>query len=355
MRQARASTRIGAQSVKKRGPQQDERSVEGVVVTEVTAAIVAYNGERYYAQAIESLLNQSHRIAELILVVDRASTDRTVAIAHEYHERDARVRVIEVEHCSIAAKFARVVTEATTEWIAFLDSDDVALPHRVERGLAAALERPDVVAWFGWTWHITPEGRRFRMARHGPTDEQQYAALRRNHEIPIFDHCTGLFRRDALLAAGNYDPAISIAPDYDIVDRLTDVGVMLTIPEPLAEYRLHGANMSRQNYALQTKQATYLWERRAATDKGDPFPSFEEYAARPPSGSRTERLFWATRQRSRFYWDATGTQLACGHPIQAFLSAVRSILWNPRSVVKRLWRTFLYPLLRQRRLRRASA
>jgi glycosyltransferase involved in cell wall biosynthesis len=59
-----------------------------VAVPEVTAAIAAYNAERYYTEAIDSLLNQTHRVLELLLVVDRASTDRTVAIAQGYAERD---------------------------------------------------------------------------------------------------------------------------------------------------------------------------------------------------------------------------------------------------------------------------
>ena len=318
---------------------------------QVTAAMVAYNGERFYVEAIESLFNQTYRFAELILVVDAASTDRTLEIAQKYQERDPRVRVIEMPHCSIPAKLARVVNEATTEWIAFLDSDDIALPHRFERCLAAARQRPEVVAWFGWAWHIGPDGKRFRIARHGPTDEQQFASLRREHEIPIFDHCTGMFRREAVLAAGNWDPAMTIASDYDIVDRLSDVGLMLTIPEPLTEYRLHGANDSRQNFALQSKQNQYLWKRRAATDRGESFPSFDEYVAHPPSEPLLRRLRAATSEKSRFYWDATGMHLACGRRSQALLSAFRSILWNPWSVGHRLWRRYLKPqlLLRRRR------
>jgi hypothetical protein len=57
-----------------------------------------------------------------------------------------------------------------------------------------------------------------------------------------------------LLSAGNYDPAISVVPDYDIFDRVSDVGLMLTIPEPLSEHRLHDANNSFQNYELQSSR-----------------------------------------------------------------------------------------------------
>lgn len=316
---------------------------------EVTASIAAYNAERYYTEAIDSLLNQTHPILELLLIVDCASTDRTVAIAESYVERDPRVRVVQVDHCNIPTKFARAVTEARGDWIAFLDSDDIALPHRIERCLEAAQGQPEVVAWFGWTWQIRPDGRRFRMVRRGPTDEQQFTALRREHEVPIFDHATGLFRRDALLAAGNYDPAIDVVPDYDIFERLSDVGLMLTIPEPLSEYRLHGGNNSFQSFEKQSNQFAYLWQRRAAKDRGEPFPSFDEFLARPPSGSPVRRWLRGTREKSRFYWNATGMHVACGRRGQALLAASQSILWNPRSVAHRLWRSYLRPQLLQHR------
>jgi glycosyltransferase involved in cell wall biosynthesis len=277
-----------------------------------------------------------------LLVVDNASTDGTLEIAHGY-ESDPRVRVIEVDHCNIPTKFARVVTEATSEWIAFLDSDDISLPHRVERGVAAAQLRPEVVAWFGWSWQIRPDGRRFRITRHGPTDEQQFAELRRAHDIPIFDHNASLFRRDVLLAAGNYDPEITIVPDYDMVDRVSALGLMLTIPEPLIEYRVHGANNSMNNFKAQSKQFDYLWQRRAATDRGEPFPTFAEFAARPPQGPRLHRWSYQMRERSRFYWNAMAVHIASGRWDRALLAAVQSVLWHPRSVGHRLWRNYLRP------------
>ena len=317
-------------------------------MTQVTAAIIAYNAEQYYVEAIESLRNQTHRELELLLVVDLASTDRTLEIARGYEANDPRVRVIEMDHCNIPTKFARVVTEAKSEWVAFLDADDIALPHRIERCLTAAQQRPEVVAWFGWSWQIRSDGTRFRMTRHGPTDEQQFADLRREHDIPIFDHGTGLFRRAALLAAGNYDPVITIVPDYDMVDRVSALGLMLTIPEPLMEYRLHGANTSFQNYKMQSRQFAYLWSRRVALDRGESFPCFEAFSALPPTGSLVRRWSHATREKSRFHWNATAVHWAGRRRSRAVLAATQSIAWNPLSVAHRLWRNYLRPRFFQR-------
>jgi glycosyltransferase involved in cell wall biosynthesis len=330
----------------------------------VTAGIAAYNAERYYAEAIESILAQTNPDLELLLVVDKASIDRTIETAHDYAQRDPRVRVIEVPHCNIPTKFARVVDEARGEWVGFLDADDIALPHRFERILTEAKKRPEVVAWFGWSWQIRADGTRFRMTRHGPIDDQQFAALRRDRMILSFDHGTGLFRRDALLAVGNYDAAITIIPDYDIVDRVSDIGLMLTIPEPLMEYRLHGANTSFRNFALQSKQFDYVWHRRDAWNRGEPFVSFDEFVARPPIGSRQRRWRRESRERSRFHWNATAVHIANQQWSRAVLAAARSVLWNPLSVVTRLWRNFIRPrffphgarahLMRLARSRRAA-
>jgi hypothetical protein len=157
-----------------------------------------------------------------------------------------------------------------------------------------------------------------------------------------------LFRRDAVLAVGNYDPKLLVNCDYDMVDRLCDVGLMLALPEPLTEYRLHGNNNSRQNFTFQSKEASYLWSRRAARDRGEPFPSYDEFMASPPNGPRLQRWLHASRERSRFHWDSTGVHLACGRRWRAVQSAVQSVLWNPSSVVHRIWRKVIRPRIHQR-------
>jgi hypothetical protein len=109
------------------------------------------------------------------------------------------------------------------------------------------------------------------------------------------------------------------------------------------EYRLHGANTSFQNFEMQSKQFSYLWQRRAATDRGESFPSFDGFLARPDTGTGWQRWSHSTRERSRFYWNGTAVHVAGGRWPRAVLAAARSILWNPRSVAHRLYRNYLRP------------
>ena len=116
---------------------------------EIRASIVvpAYNAERTIARAIESALAQTEQRCE-ILVIDDASSDTTLAIASEYAERDARVRVLHnLVNRGPAGSRNRGLSAAGGEWIALLDADDAFAPHRIETLLRQGeLRSADIVA-----------------------------------------------------------------------------------------------------------------------------------------------------------------------------------------------------------------
>src|ERR1700722_1973840 len=116
---------------------------------DIRASVVvpAYNADRTIARAIESALAQTEQRLE-ILVIDDASSDSTMAVASQYAERDARVRVLHnLVNRGPAGSRNRGLSEARGEWIALLDADDAFAPHRIERLLKAGeLHKADVVA-----------------------------------------------------------------------------------------------------------------------------------------------------------------------------------------------------------------
>jgi glycosyltransferase involved in cell wall biosynthesis len=93
----------------------------------VSAVIAAYNAEAFIAETIESVRAQTLPVAE-ILVVDDGSTDSTAEIA-----RGMGARVISQENRGLAATRNRCVREASQPWIAFIDSDDLWEPQKIER------------------------------------------------------------------------------------------------------------------------------------------------------------------------------------------------------------------------------
>jgi teichuronic acid biosynthesis glycosyltransferase TuaG len=94
-----------------------------------------YNSARYIGQTIESVLAQTYQNWEMI-IVDDCSTDNSFQLAREYAEKDKRIRVYRQEQNSGAALARnKAIMESHGKYVAFLDSDDLWLPEKLEKQL----------------------------------------------------------------------------------------------------------------------------------------------------------------------------------------------------------------------------
>ena len=103
----------------------------------VSVVLCTFNGARFLAEQVNSILNQTFAIHELI-ISDDASTDNTVILAHEMAARDARIQVIALqENLGFSANFQQAITQATAPLIALADQDDIWHPEKIARMLEA--------------------------------------------------------------------------------------------------------------------------------------------------------------------------------------------------------------------------
>lgn len=111
----------------------------------VTVLIPAYNTEKYIGTAIESILNQTFKDFELIIVND-CSTDNTLNILKDYEKKDKRIKILSNK---VNQKTARTLNtglrEAKGEYVARLDADDWSYPDRLEKQVKFMDENPDIV------------------------------------------------------------------------------------------------------------------------------------------------------------------------------------------------------------------
>ncbi|MBM7095808.1 glycosyltransferase [Bacillus sp. H-16] len=107
----------------------------------VSVITPAYNAERFIAQTIESVINQSFHDWEMI-IVDDCSTDRTISIIKDFANRDRRIQAIQLSDNSGAA-IARneAINKSRGRYLAFLDSDDQWLPEKLEKQLGFMKEK----------------------------------------------------------------------------------------------------------------------------------------------------------------------------------------------------------------------
>ena len=209
-------------------------------VPRATAAIVAYNRADFLPDAIESVLGQTYRDLELV-VVDDGSTDGTEEAVAPY---ESRVRYVRQEHQGKAVARNTAVDLAEGDVIAFCDSDDCWVPDRLERQLQVLDEHPDAGMVHGQIDLVDdflqplPE---LTSAHHTLLAR----AHRRGASYASYaDNCrcfssTIIVRRDVFDAVGRYDKELLIE-DYDFYLRLVrDFPVEFMNGPALARYRVH--------------------------------------------------------------------------------------------------------------------
>ncbi|HEY8614649.1 glycosyltransferase family 2 protein [Phenylobacterium sp.] len=219
----------------------------------VSVVTANYNGARYLAQAVRSVLDQTLASLELI-VVDDCSTDGSVAVIEAAAAGDPRVRVfVQPKNGGPGAARNRALAEARGEWIAVFDSDDLMTPDRLERLVARAqASGADIVVDNLTVFQDggpADAGRPFLAGKDWdaarPITLAEYVdAARMYARKPGLGYLKPLFRAGPVKGAG-YREALRIGEDYDLVVRLLAQGRTLHFePAALYRYRKHGASIS---------------------------------------------------------------------------------------------------------------
>lgn len=205
----------------------------------VTVLMPAYNRATLIRHAIESVLSQTFRDFEL-LVIDDHSTDETAAVVAGY--RDARIRLVRQDENLGPARTRNHGFElARGAYIAILDSDDMAVPSRLARQVRFLEANPAIGEVGGWIRAIGPQGERGRV-KHLPSAPRAIRA-----QMPWrcgIAHTTVMIRAQ-LARRLRYDPDFSLSQDYDLHVRLLNGHDIANIPAVLSYKRTHPAQISR--------------------------------------------------------------------------------------------------------------
>jgi cellulose synthase/poly-beta-1,6-N-acetylglucosamine synthase-like glycosyltransferase len=210
----------------------------------VSVIIPCYNGEAFLAEAIESALAQTYQPVEII-VVDDGSTDSSPAVAHKFP-----VRYLHQYNHGLTKTRNRGIRESRGDYIVFLDADDRLRPEAVESGLCVMLERPECAMVVGDHVFLSEDGRHLRNSRKDCLVASHYKALLKSNFIEMISSV--LFRRDVLEEIGGFDTGLRVAEDYELYLRISRNYPIACHPSVVAEYRLHGANASRNSELMLT-------------------------------------------------------------------------------------------------------
>ena len=221
----------------------------------VTVLTATYNGSRYLADTIESVLRQSFTDFEY-LIVDNASTDDSRQIADAYAARDARIRVIAstVNH-GPAGGLNLAIQTARGKYLANLDHDDLAAPHRLAVQVAVLEANPDLGFVGGWMCVIDENGSPLYTYTRRVTHGEIHWHLMTHCALA---HSTTTMRRDLIVAAGGYSADHRLICDYELFSRLRDRTHFQNIPDNLADYRSFSQQASQRDRIAQHLQVLLL-------------------------------------------------------------------------------------------------
>ncbi len=194
-----------------------------------------YNGERHLDAAIASIVGQTYRSWELILV-DDASTDSSLAVAMSWREHDARVRIIEHRtNRGLAVTLNDAFAVARGEFIARMDADDVSLPRRLDRQVEFLDAHPDVAVVGTGAEFVDADGRGLGP---GHLYEQHDDIAANIYRTTPLIHPSVMMRRSFLEWLGGYDVRLRRAQDADLWLRGYRRFRYHNLPEPLVRCRI---------------------------------------------------------------------------------------------------------------------
>jgi glycosyltransferase involved in cell wall biosynthesis len=219
----------------------------------VSVIIPNYNYAQYVGEAIESVMNQSYKDIEII-VVNNGSTDNSMEVLEKYSKK---IRLINQENLGQSGSRKTGLEAATGDYVAFLDADDKWDPQKIEKQMLLFTPKVELV-YCGI--NLFSEKSQTVIATEIPTFRGscsdafiEYPAV----SIVLSGESTSIFTRSLLNKVGGFDPELNSAAGWDFFRRCSKFSEFDFVPEPLINYRLHSSNMSNssQNTIMDIRRA----------------------------------------------------------------------------------------------------
>lgn len=237
----------------------------------VSVVIPVYNANGFLSAAINSILNQTYKNLEII-IVDDGSTDETPKILKSFAKKDKRVKILtNNKNLNIATSLNRGIKLAKGNYIARMDADDISLPNRIEKQMEYLLAHPDIVILGGQCKTIDTRDKTIGHKLFPVTDTEIRDAL--YYENPI-QHPTVIFNKELIPKNFSwYNPDLPPAEDYDLFFRLAKFGKLHNLKRFVLKYRQYIGSSTFKN-PLNTFNVT-LKVRKLAITKYDYKPTLK--------------------------------------------------------------------------------
>lgn len=202
-----------------------------------------FNSELFVAEAVESILNQTFKDFEF-LILDDASTDKSFEIIKEFEKRDSRIKVFQNENnLGVVESRNKLINISKGKYIAWLDSDDIAFENRFEKQINFLEAHPEIGMAGAYPVIIDENGKK--------TGKWWFETDTQKLKIELFFHSpflsSSVMIRKSCLPQNFYDSKFTVAEDFDLYSKISENSDIANIPEFLVKYRINSKGLSKSN------------------------------------------------------------------------------------------------------------
>jgi glycosyltransferase involved in cell wall biosynthesis len=219
----------------------------------VSVVMSVYNNESYLRESIQSILRQTFRDFEFI-IIDDASTDNSWETLQAFASQDSRIRLIRnTENLGLTRSLNIGLKRAQGKYIARQDADDISMPWRFSKEVAFLDNNPQAVAVSGNVEGIDMNGRSHgKTTREGDPDLVAWFLMFYNH---VVGHSLVMFRRQVAIELSGYDETKRYSQDYELWLRMAEKGDIALLRDALLQWRFHQDNISSRTFSAQEQIA----------------------------------------------------------------------------------------------------
>ncbi|MBD2439454.1 glycosyltransferase [Nostoc sp. FACHB-110] len=228
---------------------------------QISVIIPVYNGEKTIEKTLNSVLNQTFKSLEVIVIND-GSTDSTLHIIKNIN--DSRLQVFSYPNAGLAASRNRGLSRCVGKYISFIDADDLWTPDKLDSQIQLLENNSDAAVAYSWTDYIDGNEQFFKAGRRVTVTGDVYKQLLQWNFLE--NGSNPLICYEAIQAVGNFDETLKAAEDWDMWLRLAANYKFVVVPKAQILYRVSANSMS-SNIKVQEIESLKVIERAFCSDK----------------------------------------------------------------------------------------
>lgn len=214
----------------------------------ISVIIPVYNSEKTIKETIESVLNQTVTDLEIIVIND-GSKDKSLEVISRIV--DPRLKIFSYPNAGVSASRNRGISQATGEYISFLDADDLWTPDKLEAQLKTLHANSQAAVAYSWTNWIDESGQFLRPGGHIAANGNVYEKLLLRDFVESGSN--PLIHRKALAEVGGFDESLTSAADWDMWLRLAAHYEFVAVQSPHILYRVSPNSMSSNVWRMEAE------------------------------------------------------------------------------------------------------